>query len=693
MKKNTQLQPSSPLTSLKGVGPKVMEKLEKLGLRQVTDLLLHFPLRYEDRTRLVKLALMEPGKASVFQGQVVDRKVVFGRRRSLQVLLQDDTGTVVLRFFHFNASQQAKFEMGQWIRCVGEPALGRTGFELYHPENQRIAHPDAPLEGVLTAHYPLTEGVSQGMIRKWVREAFDRLNAADLEELLPLDWLEQQQWPSLYEALRVIHFPEPDENVQALSEKQHPAHLRFAFEELLAHSVSRHEVRETWRQRKAPQITLNSDMHQRFLSHLPFELTQAQHRVLAEALPDLAKPSPSLRLIQGDVGSGKTLVAALAALQVVCAGYQVAVLAPTEILASQHLINFQRWFEPLGICVGLLTGRLTAKEKREAQHGASKGELQIIVGTQALFQEAVAYQRLGLIISDEQHRFGVNQRLQLLDKHSDLVPHQLMMTATPIPRTLAMVMFNDIDVSVIDELPPGRQAIETTVINATKQAQVISRLSAVIESGVQVYWVCTLVEESEHIAAQDAQQRFEQLCEQMPQVRIGLLHGRMKAPEKAEVMAQFRAHQLDLLVSTTVIEVGVDVPNASIMVIENAERLGLSQLHQLRGRVGRGSKKSYCLLMHGDTLSSLAKQRLAILKDSNDGFKIAEEDLKIRGPGEVLGLKQTGELQFKMADLGRHQHLLEQSMSLAKTWRATDPERCQRIVKRWFSHSITYAFV
>lgn len=688
------MNPDNPVTELKGVGAKVAEKLAKLRIKSLMDLLMHFPSRYEDRTKISKLAAMELEQFGVFQGEVVDKTITFGRRRSLQVLIQDDTSANVLRFFHFNKTQEQQFSIGNWVRCFGQPSLGRTGLELYHPEYTVIASPDAPINGSLTAVYPLTDGVTQFLLRKLVQQALALINQDAIIDYLPEHLKSSTGWPNMIAALQQIHLPIPTDDIAALFDKTHPAIQRFVFEEMVAHSISRVEFRKKLAQLNSPKIQLDSELKTKFLAQLPFSPTAAQSRVLDEIEQNFISPMPMLRLVQGDVGSGKTLVAAMAALHVVGSGYQVAVLAPTEILANQHAVNFSNWFEPLGISCQLLTGKLKAADKRAAQEQIASGKAQVIIGTQALFQDAVEYSHLGLVISDEQHRFGVSQRLQLLEKSdSDYIPHQLTMTATPIPRTLAMAVFGDLAVSVIDELPPGRQPVETTLVHEQKRDKLIERIAHIMQEGIQVYWVCTLVEESEHIRAQDAEQRYQELQQYLPNHRIGLLHGRMKPDEKAQVMAAFVNRDIDILVATTVIEVGVDVPNASIMVIENAERLGLSQLHQLRGRVGRGEKKSYCLLLHSAKLSQLAQERLSIMKQTSDGFKIAEFDLKLRGPGEVLGTQQTGELQFKLADLIEHQDLLEQAQAFAETLVQNNPDIAAQLVNRWFSHKLDFAFV
>ena len=637
----------SKLTELKGVGPKLAEQLHKLHIHTLADLFFHLPFRYEDRSRITPIGALQPMSPAVFQGEVRGANILFGKRRSLLVKLQDHSGTVSLRFYHFNAAQKNQMSVGTTLRCYGEPRRGASGLEIYHPEYSVIRDDDPPeLEAKLTPVYPATDGISQQRLRLLHEQATELLaqQALDLPDLLPADWLQQWRLPTLSQALLFLHQPPSGTDLNRLMLGQHPAQKRLILEELLAHQLSLHKLRAQVQADQAPAVISQHALRNKLLAALPFKPTNAQQRVTAEITADLENPYPMLRLVQGDVGSGKTLVAALAACDLLEAGYQVALMAPTEILAEQHLQNLTGWFEPLGVQVGWLAGKIKGKARIQAQEAIADGSAQLVIGTHALFQDDVHFSRLGLVIIDEQHRFGVHQRLALREKgaHLNIAPHQLIMTATPIPRTLAMSAYADLDTSIIDELPPGRSPITTVAISDQRRPEVIERVNSACAEGAQAYWVCTLIEESETLQCQAAENTAAELREALPHLRIGLVHGRMKPKEKADVMASFKAHELDLLVATTVIEVGVDVPNASLMIIENPERLGLAQLHQLRGRVGRGSARSHCVLLYKNPLSFTSKQRIQVLRDSQDGFYIAEQDLQIRGPGEMLGTRQTG---------------------------------------------------
>ena len=687
-----------PLTQLKGVGDKFAQTLEKLELRNIQDLLFHLPFRYEDRTRIVPLSQLRSGQHALFEAEVRGSRVVYGRRRSLEVQVRDTSGQVALRFYHFTAAQAKALNSGTKLRCYGEARLGQTGLEFYHPEYEILSNNEkhkAPDQ--LTPIYTLTEGVQQGRIRKLCSAALKYLKGNQVQELIPAQILDALQLPSLKHAIEYLHAPPVEADQEALLDGIHPCQQRLIFEELLAHHLSMQILREQIQRKTSPALPNTSQsmtLKQAFLDALPFSLTGAQLRVAEEINHDLANPYAMLRLVQGDVGSGKTIVAALAAINAVAHGYQVAFMAPTEILAEQHYTNFESWLAPLGIKTGWLSGKVKGKKRQLQIDAIASGEAQVVVGTHALFQDDVVFASLGLAIIDEQHRFGVHQRLALKNKANSRIgiPHQLIMTATPIPRTLAMSAYADLDTSVIDELPSGRQAIETFVIPDTRREDILSRVRSICEEGRQAYWVCTLIEESEALQCQAAEASAQWLTEQLQGLVVGLIHGRMKADEKTFIMEQFKAGKIDLLVATTVIEVGVDVPNASLIIIENPERLGLAQLHQLRGRVGRGEYKSYCALMYHPPLSQHGKERLGVMRETNDGFKIAEKDLEIRGPGEVLGTRQTGLVSFKIADLQRDAHCLDDVKKFAPVMQHF-PKESKALIERWVGNKQQFAEV
>ncbi len=687
----------TPLTVFKGVGPALAEKLGRLGLTSVQDVLFHLPLRYQDRTRVTPIGALRPGMDAVIEGVVLGADVVMGRRRSLLCRIQDGSGTLSLRFYYFSAGLKANLQRGSHWRCYGEVRPGASGLEIYHPEMQNLdsAQP-LPVATTLTPIYPATEGLSQQRLRSLSEAALAWLEQGNsLPDLLAPELTEQYQLPPLREAIRTLHRPPPDVDLQALEDGRHWAQHRLAFEELLAHQLTMLRLRAEVRQHRAPVMQASGELARAFVGQLGFALTGAQQRVAGEIRADLQQPQPMLRLVQGDVGAGKTVVAALAALQALEAGWQVALMAPTEILAEQHFNNFQRWFTPLGISVAWMAGKLKGKARANQLQLITTGDAAMVVGTHALFQEEVQFHNLGLAIIDEQHRFGVQQRLALRDKGAAgrFSPHQLIMTATPIPRTLAMSAYADLDTSILDELPPGRTPINTVLVSDSRRDQVIERVRAGCAKGRQAYWVCTLIEESEQLQAQAAEVTWQNLCEHLPELSIGLIHGRMKATEKAEIMQAFKDGDLHLLVATTVIEVGVDVPNASLMIIENPERLGLAQLHQLRGRVGRGSTASHCVLLYHAPLSALGRERLGIMRESADGFVIAERDLELRGPGEVLGTRQTGLVQFRVADLVRDADLLPQVQEAAAVLARQHPERVGAIIDRWLAEGQQFAQV
>ena len=693
------------VTALRGVGPRLAEKLAALGIHTVQDLLFHLPLRYQDRTRITPIGAMQTGIDAVIEGEVRAADIVFGRRRSLVCRVQDGSGTITLRFYHFSAAQKQQLAAGARVRCFGEPRRGASGLEIYHPEYRIIddATP-LPVAETLTPIYPTTEGLQQPSWRKLIAAALDLLNADSLVDYLPLSKkTNATEAQTLSEVVRFLHTPPPDVAQAQLLAGTHPYQQRLAFEELLAHQLSMLRLRETARHHGAPICSGSNKLQQQFLKQLPFALTRAQQRVADEIAHDLTQAQPMLRLVQGDVGSGKTVVAALAALRAIASGFQVALMAPTEILAEQHRDNFARWLQPLGVQLGWLSSKVKGKTRENLLATIARGEIQLVIGTHALFQADVIFNNLGLAIIDEQHRFGVHQRLALREKGSmdtqsaagavKRQPHQLIMTATPIPRTLAMSAYADLDTSVIDELPPGRKPVHTAVIGNERRADVVERVRAGCAEGRQAYWVCTLIEESEQLQAQAAEATWRELQAALPELRIGLVHGRMKPAEKAATMAAFKTGELHLLVATTVIEVGVDVPNASLMIIENAERLGLAQLHQLRGRVGRGNTESFCLLVYQAPLSQQGKARLQVLRESNDGFVIAEKDLELRGPGELLGTRQTGLLQLRIADLQRDAQLLPGVRDLARELHARNPADADALIRRWLPDRERFAQV
>lgn len=690
---NTQLLDAVPLTALSGVGAAVSAKLSRIGINNLQDLLFHLPIRYEDRTRITPIADLRPEQYATIEGIVQTCEVQFGRRPILTVSLSDGTSKVTLRFFNFNAGMKNSFQNGVRVKAFGEVKRGRFMAEIHHPEYQ-IIRDNAPLilEENLTPIYSVTEGLKQTSLRKLTDQALELLEKIQIAEILP-DEFNPHPF-SLKEAIRFLHRPPPDISCEMLEQGKHPAQQRLIFEELLAHNLAMQKVRLKTQQLFALPLLTKTDLKSVFLAQLPFQPTNAQKRVSADIEADLARDYPMMRLVQGDVGSGKTLVAALAALLAIDNDKQVALMAPTEILAEQHAENFRRWLAPLGIEVGWLSGKVKGKARQSELGRIKSNAVKMIVGTHALFQEEVEFADLALVIIDEQHRFGVHQRLMLREKgeKAGFHPHQLIMTATPIPRTLAMTVYADLDTSIIDELPPGRTPISTVVMSEERRAEIVGRVyHACTQEKRQAYWVCTLIDESEALEAQAAEATAEDLRKALPNLRIGLVHGRMKPIEKQEIMAAFKAAELDLLVATTVIEVGVDVPNASLMIIENAERLGLSQLHQLRGRVGRGSTASYCVLMYKPPLGKISQKRLQVLRDSQDGFVISEKDLEIRGPGEVLGTKQTGIADFKVANLMRDRKMIPTVQHYARELLGKYPDIAENLIKRWLNNREIYS--
>jgi len=675
-----------PVTSLRGVGPALAATLDRLGLRTVQDVLFHLPLRYEDRTRVVPIGTLRAGDRAVIEGEIQLAEVVFRRRRALLCRIADGSGFLTLRFFHFSATQRESLTRGSRLRCFGEVRPGPAGLEIVHPEYRKIAPGISDAAGdSLTPVYPTTEGVQQGRMRALTALALAQLQGGGLRDWVTPDVLGMVGLPSLEGALRYVHRPPPDADIEALNAGRHPSQRRLAFEELLAHQISLRLLREAADRDDAWPLSRRTDLVDRCLAQLPFQLTAAQRRVWHEVSVDLERRHPMMRLVQGDVGSGKTVVAALAALRAVEHGAQAAVMAPTELLAEQHARNFTGWLDPLGVRVGLLTGRLTGKARMALAQDLASGAVQVAVGTHALFQEGLEFGKLALVIVDEQHRFGVHQRMQLREKGrtDGRYPHQLVMTATPIPRTLAMTAYADLDVSIIDELPPGRTPVRTVVLPDARRDEVVARIDAACRAGRQAYWVCPLIDESDAVRHQAAEETAAVLSAALPGVRVGLVHGRMPGSRKDAVMTTFKQGQLDLLVATTVIEVGVDVPNASLMVIENAERMGLAQLHQLRGRVGRGTVESTCVLLYAPPLTPIARERLGVLRDTNDGFEVARRDLELRGPGELLGTRQTGLMALKVAELVRDSDLLPGVQRAADLMLGGPRANIEALLRRW----------
>jgi ATP-dependent DNA helicase RecG len=682
-----------PLSSLRGVGPALRDALARLGLEKVRDLWFHLPLRYEDKTRLTRLADLRPGERAQVEGVVEAVERGFRYRPQLKVVIGDDSqASLVLRFFHFHRAQAELLKPGARLLCYGEARLGAQGLEMVHPQYQRLAGDElAVVDELLSPVYPTTEGLGQKRLASVIAKALALLPVDAQLELIPTALCAEHGLTSLREALLYVHRPPADAHIGQLALGHHPAQQRLAFEELLTQHLTLRRMRAAVRRRHAPPLGQDGELRHRLLQKLPFRLTSAQQRVGDEVAVDLAQSKPMLRLVQGDVGSGKTVVAALAALAAVESGYQVALMAPTELLAEQHLANFRHWLDPLGIAVEWLAGKVQGRARKQALQRVAEGAA-VVIGTHALMQEGVAFARLGLVIVDEQHRFGVHQRLALHDKGRDglQVPHQLVLTATPIPRTLAMSAYADLDVSSIDELPPGRTPVQTIAVSNARRSEVIERIHAACAEGRQVYWVCTLIEESEQLRAQAAEVAHAELSLALDGFRIGLIHGRMKPKEKQAVMDAFKAGELAVLVATTVIEVGVDVPNASVMVIENSERLGLAQLHQLRGRVGRGAIASSCVLLYQPPLGQLARERLQVMRETGDGFQIAEKDLQLRGPGEVLGTRQTGQLSFRIADLARDAHLLPAVHQVGEYMLKRHPQQAEQLIERWIGGAARY---
>ncbi|MDH3533894.1 MAG: ATP-dependent DNA helicase RecG [Gammaproteobacteria bacterium] len=687
---------SSPLTVLRGVGPALAKTLERLGLFRVEDLLFLLPLRYEDRTTLNRMGSVRPGMRCLVSGEVLLAETVFRGRRSLLVRIGDGSGQMTLRFFHFSRQQQAQFQNGAKVSCFGDVRPGPVGLEMVHPEYRILRTDQEPVvNDALTPVYPMTEGVQQGRLRNLVGQAIAMMGREPPVDLLPADVLGQLGLPALHEALLYLHNPSPDVDLASIEAGRHPCQVRLSFEELLAHYMSLRNLRHLARKEAAPALAAGSVLQRRFIDSLPYQLTGAQNRVIAEISADLQEPHPMMRLIQGDVGSGKTVVAAAACAQAVASGVQAAVMAPTELLAEQHWSGFSAWFEDLGVKLAWLSGSQKQAARRASLEAIGGGSAGIVIGTHALFQEGVEFADLALVVIDEQHRFGVHQRVALRDKGATgrARPHQLVMTATPIPRTLAMAAYADLDTSVIDELPPGRQPVTTIALPDTRRGEVVERVREACTRGQQAYWVCPLIDESEILDYQAAEKSHEMLSAALPSLRVGLVHGRMKNAARDEVMRAFKDGDVDVLVATTVIEVGVDVSNASLMIIENSERMGLSQLHQLRGRVGRGADQSHCVLLYRQPLGRLARSRLSVLRETNDGFIVAQKDLELRGPGELLGTKQTGLPEYRIADLVRDADLMPSVQKTAETLLRSQPDAARAIIRRWLGDAYQYGKV
>jgi ATP-dependent DNA helicase RecG len=684
------------------ISPATLSKLAKLGVHHRADLLLHLPLRYEDETHLAPIASLQAGETLQVQGIITHSEIAFRPRRTLLCRLQDSSGELYLRFLNFYPSQQKQLAVGRQIRAVGEARIGYYGLEMVHPKC-RAVDDDTPLQQSLTPVYPTTAGLAQPVLRKLIANALETL---PLSDTLPDSLLDKMNLAGFADSIRLLHSPTPEISARSLEERSHPAWRRIKFDELLAQQLSMRVHHRERSRRSAPALVPHRKLTTRLIKALPFALTGAQQRTSAEISRDLSQPHPMQRLLLGDVGSGKTIVAALAALQTIENGYQAALMAPTEILAEQHYLKLRDWLEPLGIEPVWLSGSLKKKDKQLAAERIASGATLLAIGTHALFQQQVSFHKLGLAIVDEQHKFGVQQRLALHKKGKGTIgdtdapmksnqqqPHQLMMSATPIPRTLAMSYYADLDVSVIDELPPGRTPVITKLVSDERRDEVIARVRAACIAGQQAYWVCPLIDESETLQLQTALETYQLLSETFPELSVGLVHGKLDNAEKARVMAAFKAGELQLLVATTVIEVGVDVPNASLMVIDHAERMGLAQLHQLRGRVGRGAAQSMCILLYQQPLAELARARLKIIFESTDGFAIAQQDLQLRGPGELLGARQSGVAMLRFADISADEDLLDRAREAADELLRDHPEAARAHLQRWMASRHDYLHV
>ncbi len=687
---------SDPLTVLKGVGPALAKTLSKLDLHRVEDLLFFLPLRYEDRTTLHRIGELKPGMRCLTSGEVLLAETVYRGRRSLLVRVSDGSGQLTLRFFYFSRQQEAQFQPGVTVSCYGDVRAGPVGLEIVHPEYRVLGKEQSPVvNDSLTPVYPLTEGVQQGRLRNLVAQALAMMRGNPPAELLPPSVVEDLGLPTLAEALDYLHTPPSNVDIEIIESGTHPCQSRLAFEELLAHYMSLRHLRNLANREAAMPLGPGPALQRQFIDSLPYQLTNAQNRVIAEISNDLKEPHPMMRLIQGDVGSGKTVLAAAACAQAVASDVQATVMAPTELLAEQHWTGFNEWFDKLGVELAWLSGSQKQTERKASLEAIGSGRAQIVIGTHALFQEGVEFSKLGLIIIDEQHRFGVHQRVALRDKGKTGTghPHQLVMTATPIPRTLAMAAYADLDTSVIDELPPGRQPVSTIALPDTRRMEVVERVREACTNGQQAYWVCPLIDESDVLDYQAAEASYQMLSDTLDNLTVSLVHGRMKNTAREKVMRAFKGGDVDVLVATTVIEVGVDVPNASLMIIENSERMGLSQMHQLRGRVGRGAEQSHCVMLYKQPLGQLAKSRLSVLRETNDGFVVAQRDLELRGPGELLGTKQTGLPEYRVANLVRDAHFMPTVQKAADVIAGENTEWERAIVTRWLGNAHHYGKV
>lgn len=677
------------LADLKGIGKSTLAKLNKANIHTLWDLLLHLPKDYQDRRTITPIGHTISGQKQQISGVIRQVNINNFGKKHLNCYFSDDSGMCKMHLFKFYPNQTKLLQKGKIIRCFGEINHTHHGIEIIHPEWQIINDQNEALSGEITAIYPTIEGISSTVIHKLIKQIKSSIS---FKELLPTEILQSHGFMDINNALMEIHFPQKSDFEQSIKRVTH-ARYRLAIEEMLAHNLNAKKVRLTNQSTPFAKIKIKPKLLDKFISQLPFAPTKAQERVIAEIFADLTKSKPCSRLVQGDVGSGKTVVASACLIQAAANNLQSVMMAPTEILAEQHYHNLSNWLSAFDIPVVFIAQKLTAKERKNALEIIQTQHNCVIVGTHAVFQQSIDYPRLGLVIIDEQHRFGVEQRLALIDKSrsNNWQPHQIVMTATPIPRTLAMTVYGDLDLSIIDELPPNRKPITTSVLNQNKKQTLINKLEAHINADGQAYWVCPLIESSEVLVTlQDAESLFETIKEMLPSARIGLIHGKMKTQEKALIMQQFKAHELDILVATTVIEVGVDVPNANIMIIDNAERLGLSQLHQLRGRVGRGHKESNCILLYQSPLSLTAKKRLELMRQTQDGFIIAEEDLKLRGPGDIFGKNQTGDIQFKVADLSQHQNLFDEITTIADALIQHHPQTIEPIIERWLVKADEY---
>ena len=684
--------PDRCVTSLKGVGKHLADKLKTINLHTLDDLIFHLPYKYQDRTKITPLSKLVVGADVMFCAQIEATSIVYGRKRTLLARVSDGTGRLTIRWFYFNRAQQQKILRLNWIYGFATIRQGRDGFETAHPEYQiSTEKPENITTDLLTPIYPLTDGITQPRMRSLVMQSLQQIDSME-------DYLDHQihkiNLPDLKNALLTVHMPAKDTDTSLLLAHMHPAQKRLAFEELLAHHCSLKRIKAKRQTRQSPEFKLDSKLSRDFLMQLSFSLTAAQQRVIDEIDRDVSTQITMQRLVQGDVGSGKTVVAGVSICHAIASGFQVAVMAPTELLAEQHYYSFSKWLEPLKVNLCWLSGSVNAASRKQTLAQLACGEAQVVIGTHALFQTEVVYRKLGLVVVDEQHRFGVNQRLALIEKGAlgGIVPHQLAMTATPIPRTMAMIFYADMDVSSIDELPPGRKPVETILISDERRQHLVERVLNACRGGRQTYWVCPLIDESDVIEAQAATEIAAELSTALEQLSVGLIHGKMTNEQKNTVMRDFRDHKIDVLVATTVIEVGVDVPNASLMIIENPERLGLSQLHQLRGRVGRGEIHSCCVLMYHSPLSEMAKKRLTIMRETSDGFKISKFDLELRGPGELFGTRQTGLQQLKIANLVRDRELIPQ---VEQTGKSIDQSHklVDGLINRWVKHAERYADV